>query len=360
MEQVLEQIYFDPANPSSFGGVDRLYQAARTVKPDIKLSDVKDWLSKQDTYTLHRPIKRKFKRSRLISSGLFVQNDLDLADVSNLMKSNEKIRFLLVAIDTLSKRLYVQPLKSKSASDVVEGFEKLWPQDQMPRIVRSDCGKEFTNKSVQLFFKENNIHNFTTSNEVKAHMAERVIRTLRSRIQRFITHTQNEKYIHKLQSIVEAYNESVHSSIGISPNAVTPSNERLIWWTQYWPQKPYRKPKPFKFNVGDYMRITYLRHAFTRGYDNTYSGELFKVIYRTRRDNIPVYKLEDMAGEKIMGTFYTEELTLAPHDQNSIWRIEKTLKTRKRKNHPRESYVKWIGFSDKFNSWILTQDIVDI
>ena len=360
MDNVLKAIYFTPSHTAGFGSVQKLYRAARAVKPDIKLSDVKNWLSKQDSYTLHKPIKRKFKRSRFISSGIYVQNDIDLADVSSLMASNNKIRFLIVSIDTFSRRLYVVPLKSKGASDMVEGLEKLWPEDQVPRIVRSDSGKEFTNKSVQLYFKEHGIHHFTTSNEVKSHFAERVIATLRGRIKRFVTHTQSEKYIHKLPEIVESYNNSLHSSIGISPNSVTPSNQRFLWWSQYWPQKPYRKPQPYRYDVDDQVRITFLRHAFTRGIDHTFSGELFKVISRTRRDNLPLYKLEDMNGEKITGTFYTEELIHAPHDNDGIWHIETVLKTRKRKNHPRESYVKWLHFPDKFNSWIPTADIADI
>jgi hypothetical protein len=360
MDALLSGLYFNPAHPAGFSSTRRLYNAARAVNPDVKLSDVELWLSKQDTYTLHRPIRRNFKRSRFISSGLFIENDVDLADVTHMSKANDNIRFLLISIDTLSRKLYVEPLKSKSGPDVVEAFKKLWPQDQIPRIVRSDKGREFTGAVTQRYFEEHDIHHYTTSNEIKAHFAERVIRTLKSRIQHLVTHTQNEKYIHKLQAIVGAYNESTHSSIGIAPSRVTHANERAVWWLQYWPRRPYQKPKPFRYDVGDQVRITFLRHAFTRGHDFTFSGELFKVIYRTRRDNLPIYKLEDMSGEKITGTFYTEELTHAPHDHDGIWHIEKVLKTRKRKNQPHESYVKWQHFPDKFSSWIPTENITDI
>jgi hypothetical protein len=315
-------------------------------------------LSKQDTYTLNKPAKRKFKRSRLISPGLFIQSDIDLADVSNLAKSNDNIRFLLVSIDTFSRKLYIQPLKSKKASDVIEGLEKLWGNDPMPKVIRSDSGAEFNNRQVQQYFKSNGIHHFTTFNEPKAHLAECVIRSFRMRLHRLITHRQSERYIDDLQPIVSAYNQAVHSSIGIAPADVNHANERTIWWTQYWPREPIKKLKPYLFKVGDMVRISYLRHAFTRGYDYQFTGEVFKVVSRARRDLLPVYKLEDLAGEPLGGTFYTEELTLAPHDDE--WKVEKILSTRKRKGKPKEVLVKWLHFPKKFNSWVRADTLVDI
>ena len=357
MDKILENIYFDPKHPASFSGAEKLYQAAHAENTDITRKFVKDWLSGQDSYTLNKPAKRKFERSRLISAGLFVQNDVDLyMDVSNLSSSNDKVRFILVSIDTLSRKVYLQPLKTKRGVDVREAFEKIWGDDPWPKLVRSDEGKEFKNSSVQSFFKEHDIHHFTTTTDVKAHLAEHVIRTLRGCLHRLITHRQNERYIDHLQDIAFAYNNSIHSSIGIKPADVNQSNERLIWWTQYMPRSTRRRP--FLFEVDDYVRISYARHAFTRGYDYSFSGEIFKVIHRMRRDSIPVYKLNDMADEPVKGTFYTEELNkVAPKD---IWKVEKVIRTRKRRGHPKESLVKWLHFPPRFNQWIPTADIIDI
>ena len=358
MAKILRDIYLRASHPSSFGGARKLYEAAHNVDPSITTAFVKKWLEGQDSYTLNKPLKRKFQRSRLISPGLFVQNDVDLADVSNLSEANDGVTFLLVSIDTLSRKLYVQPLKSKRGQDVAVAFEKLWGNDPIPKLIRSDSGKEFLNSKVQHFFKRNNIHHFTTSNEVKAHLAERVIRTLRSRLKRLITHTQNNSYIDQLQDIVGAYNDSLHSSIGMAPSRVTKTNERAVWWTQYWPKTQNKKPKQFLFKVDDHVRISYLRKAFTREADYSYSGEVFKVVRRTRRDTIPVYKLIDLLDEPILGTFYSEELSkVAPGD---IWKIDKIVRTRKRRGHPKESLIKWLHFPDKHQSWVRSDSIVDI
>ena len=51
----LQQRYYDPKRVGSYGGV----AALRRVVPE---QDVEPWLSEQDTYTLHKPVRRRFKR----------------------------------------------------------------------------------------------------------------------------------------------------------------------------------------------------------------------------------------------------------------------------------------------------------
>ena len=37
------------------------------IQKIISRSEIKDWLSKQDAYTLHHPVRRKFKRPVIIA-----------------------------------------------------------------------------------------------------------------------------------------------------------------------------------------------------------------------------------------------------------------------------------------------------
>ena len=352
MDKIFEKIYFDPEHPAGFGGVEKLYRASKKIESKVKREDVTKWLSSVDSYTLNKVKRQKFPTSRVIVEGLHVQADVDLADMSNLADANDGINFLLIGIDTFSRKLHVQGLKSKRGAVVAAGFEKLW--DNPPKLIRSDRGGEFLNSKVQAYFKKNGIRHFVTNSEKKANYAERVIRTLKARIYRYITHHQNERYIDHLQKFVNSYNNSIHSSIGIAPSNVTKDNERAIWWAVYWPKKP-KKLRPFAFDIGDHVRISYLRHAFTRGYDLKFSGEVFKIVYRTRRDRLPIYKIKDLQDEKITGTFYEQELVkVTPGD---IWKIEKVIRRRKRKGQPAESLVRWQYYPPKFDSWLPTSQI---
>ena len=65
------------------------------------------------------------------------------------------------------------------------------------------------------------------------------------------------------------------------------------------------------------------------------------------------YKIKDLKGEDIKGTFYPPELQ---KKKQEIYRIEKVLKKRTR-NGTKEVYVKWKGYNNNFNSWIPEIDI---
>ena len=69
MEKKLDSIYLDPSQPASFGGLDAVYRAVKEKgKNKISRKQVRDWLSQQDVYTLHKPARRRYKRSRVIAN----------------------------------------------------------------------------------------------------------------------------------------------------------------------------------------------------------------------------------------------------------------------------------------------------
>jgi len=53
-------LYYDPARATAFSTLRKLGVAAKKKKKNIKLSDIRYWLEKQDAYTLHRPSRKRF------------------------------------------------------------------------------------------------------------------------------------------------------------------------------------------------------------------------------------------------------------------------------------------------------------
>ena len=90
------QRYYNQKLVGSYGGV----AALRRVVPD---QDVPRWLSEQDAYTLHKPVRRRFKRRCVVVGGPNQQWQADLVDVSRLKKTNDGTSFLLTIIDVFSK-----------------------------------------------------------------------------------------------------------------------------------------------------------------------------------------------------------------------------------------------------------------
>ena len=228
-KKYLKDIYFNPANPGAFAGPEKLY---RIVKQEnvykISRNKIKQCLQDQDAFSLNRPLRRKFKRNRIVPTQCDAQWDMDLADVSNLEKYNDGIKFLLVVIDLFSRYLWVQPLKGKTHQDILKGLQDILRQGRKPESARSDKGSEFVNRWVNKFMKGLDINHFTSQNKTKANYAERVIRSLKNLMYRYMFHNQTHRYINVLQDLVSNYNSRPHRSLGNrTPKSVQP-NEALL------------------------------------------------------------------------------------------------------------------------------------
>jgi hypothetical protein len=100
MDDYLSSIYYNLKRSGGFGGVEHLYKDVRKeVKFAISRKQIKEWLMKQDTYTLHKPMRRHFKRNSVIMGGIDQQWQMDLTDMQSMQKFNDGYRYLLVCID---------------------------------------------------------------------------------------------------------------------------------------------------------------------------------------------------------------------------------------------------------------------
>ncbi|KAK3907379.1 Putative uncharacterized transposon-derived protein, partial [Frankliniella fusca] len=87
-----------------------------------------------------------------------------------------------------------------------------------------DKGKEYINKTFQKFLKENNITYIHTHNpDIKCSIVERWQRTIKSKLFKRFTHTEQYRCVDGLlDDIVDAYNHTYHRSIKMRPVDVTP------------------------------------------------------------------------------------------------------------------------------------------
>ena len=178
-------------------------------------------------------------------------------------------------------------------------------------------------------------------------------------------HYQNtHRYIDILQAIVKAYNNTIHTSILMKPANVTLSNAQTARANIEKTRRRHRgflAKKP-KFRVGQYVRISREKGVFEKGYTYNWSEEVFRVTRVSRPQGIYTYKLEDLAGEEIDSFFYTDELIAVGDESiaaNREFQIEKIIKTRGR-GAKKEAFVKWRGYPNKFNSWVLYSTLVEV
>ena len=133
-------------------------------------------------------------------------------------KHNKGIRFLLCVIDIFSKYAWVVPLKDKKGISIVKAFQIILKQsNRKPNKVRADKGSEFYNASFKKWLQDNDIVMYSTNNEGKSVVAERFIRTLKSKIYKYMTSISKNVYINKLDDIVDEYNNTYQTTIKMKP-----------------------------------------------------------------------------------------------------------------------------------------------
>lgn len=349
------EAYFDVSEPGSYGGVQALYRLLREKNVKITLKQVREWLAEQDSYSLHKPVRRRFQRRRIYARTIDYLWQTDIVDMIHLAEYNDGYRYLLTVIDVFSKYAWVVPLKKKDAISVAAAVADIFAKGRKPLKLMSDKGTEYTNNTLQRKLREERVQFFTSQNEdIKASVAERFNRTLKTKMWRYFTHRNTNRYIDVLQDFVHSYNHSYHRTIGRTPASVKHEDVDEIR-TRMYGDDAAAAPPPSKLKVNDKVRISKTRRVFDKGYRANWTGEIFTVV-EVIRTTPTTYKIADYGGEIIEGSFYDYELQ-AVIKNDDVYKIDKILRTR-RKNGAKEYFVKWKDYPDKFNSWVGESDLV--
>ena len=153
IDEVLEEIYYTLPSGASFSGIDALFRAAKEKGlKTITRKQVQNWLRKQEVYTFHKPARKNFKRNRAITGGRNIQYQADLVDLTSLSAFNNGYKYLLTCIDIFSKYAWAIPLKTKTGPEITNAFKKIF-KSQKPKILQTDKGSEFLNKTFQSYLK---------------------------------------------------------------------------------------------------------------------------------------------------------------------------------------------------------------
>lgn len=354
MNKTFERIYYNTANSACFAGSEHL---VRKTKNKYVPRKSKNWLLTQDAYTLHTEKKKRFPRNKYIVNNIDDLWQADLAVLKNFSQYNNGVKYLLIVIDVFSKYGWIRALKRKTGKEVNEAFVSIFKQDgRKPVNLQCDKGKEFVSAGSKNFFNKHNINFYTTRNpDTKAAVAERFLKTIKTRLWRYFTYKNTFRYIDVIQDLVHAYNRTVHSSIKMAPVDVNDKNLLLVWRHLYSNKEVYLIPK---LKIGDTVRISREKKHFAKGYERNWSKEIFKVT-RVIRHPVPVYELKDLAGEVIDGTFYEQELQKVIIPKNKLYEVEEVIRM-KGSGETKKVLVKWKGYPEKFNSWIQASQLVPI
>ena len=334
------EAYVNPSHPGSFRGLNSIRRHT-----GVNAENAREWLMGENSYTLHKQSKTKFRRRRTFAKGINELWQADLVDLSLLSKENDSHRYLLTCIDVFSKYARVEPLKNKSGSTIASAFMKMI-ETQQCKLLQTDKGTEFLNEPFQKLLREKKIRHYTSENDdIKASVVERFNRTLKGVMWRYLTRASTGRYIDVLPQLVSSYNNTYHRSIKMTPSEVNAQNESIVRKRLYPVQNFTIR---WKYNVGQSVRMKQTKRVFKKGYEPSWTEEIFTISSLYPSDP-PTYILKDLAGEEIKGKFYEQEIQ--PVKPTDTYVVEKVLKTRRRGKRT-EYFVKWRNYPDKFNSWV--------
>ena len=261
------------------------------------------FLHQKNAHTKYRQVRRRFPRLKVIAYDINEIWSIDVAYVDKLAKYNNGVKYLLVAVDVLSRYLRVVPMRSKSAPETAKAFKKMTVKVK-PQKVWSDKGTEFKGAFKNLC-DEMGIETYTTASETKSAFAERNIRSLKNIMYKHMENKWTYQYINKLAQFVQTINSRVNRVTKLAPNKVTKKHvPELISIASDQSSKFVKKPK---FKVRDTVRIAKQDLPFKKGYKQSFTDEVFTII-KIPTYNPPTYNLRDETGEIIEGKFYEPEL----------------------------------------------------
>ena len=267
-------------------------------------------------------------------------------------KWNKGIRYLLMVIDVSSKFGWIEPLKDKRGESVAHAFEKIFRSGRQPRLLWTDKGSEFYNSSVKRLLSKHHISLYSAENEEKGSVVKRWNQSIKLRLWKMFSVNNNTIYHDKLGKVVNEYNNSFHSSVKMTPVEASHDENQTKVFANLFGDLIYSKHVQATFHVGEKVRISkYKRKVFDKGFTPNWTEEIF-VIDEILNTSPVTYKLVDLQGEKVTGSFYEQELQKA---KQKTFRIEKI---KRRDHNKKQALVKWKDYPDKFNSWVPLSELL--
>lgn len=396
---LLESTYFDPSKAGSFMSAAKLHTALlrkQKNKPKKRgkpvaipsVDAIKLWLQGKRAYTVHRPARKKYPMKQVIVSGVNTQVQADLIDMQQWASENDGFRYILIAIDCFSRFAYSRKLKKKEGLETSVAITSILDEavkrcERKISALQVDQGTEFYNKHVKQIMKNRYVNLFSTKSPTKAQMVERLIRTLRGRQERYNSSKGKRRWIESFPKLVQSYNHSAHSSLpkGVVPADVNLRNESKIWKHLYGdtllatPKSLQNKLSALskgkalpvnqrvgKLKVGDPVRLSKRKRTFEKAFYQNFTDEIFFIAKVSLSTRPHTFRVVDFDGEILEGIFYRHELTPVRFEDNvnRIYAVESIVDEKIRQDGQKYLLVKWKGYSDAHNEWILADRLVPI
>ena len=297
--------------------LSKLYEDLRSV-PSFS-AKITDFLRHNSTHSLHRKVvKKTFPRRRVITRFPFENFMGDLIEYPRYKFANNGYQYILVLIDCFTKKVYTSPMKKKNKEWTADAFENIFKNfDSFPINLITDSGLEFFNANVANVLKSYGINHFAykTKTKWKASIVERVIRTIKSRLEKYFHSKKTPgRWIDVIDKVVSNYNATPHSAHKLPPQDVTDENREEVYKRLY-PHNSITVVCRLKEN--DLVRKIKEKAIFEKGYKINWSEQIFKITTIRQSNGVCWYKLSSLDNKPEPGIYYYYQLNLVSRQNDN-------------------------------------------
>jgi transposase InsO family protein len=271
-DKLLDVLYYKEHN---YDGVDTLYKKAKLRDNSITKNIVKEWLQNQSTHQQTTQDTKK-KVYKPIYSESHYNFQIDLTFLDKYKKSNDGNYVLFTAINVNSRYAYIYYSKSKDAKAVIDMLNKFKKNALEIDIINGDLDSAFTSKECTKWFEDNKIKTFFyKSDSHKLGKINRFHRTLKEKLLKKFTATDDTNWIDIIDKILKNYNNTVNTSTGYTPTEA--SNSFIQTEIISNARNKTEAIETKEINVGDKCRILKDKKIFDK-MQTKYTEEIYNVI----------------------------------------------------------------------------------
>ena len=346
----------------SFGGLNHIKNSV-----NIRNQTLKNVLANSNIYTEFREFKKPKYLPPIRSYGenYLWEADLMFFTHPSFAEENDGNLYILAIIDTFTRRVRMTMLKSKNTTEVTNTLNNLFKESK-PKYLRVDAGGEFISNKFSKMCQQNQVILYVAMEPIKCAFIERFNRTFKRLLVQIMEQNNSLRWIDFLRPALDIYHSRYHRSLQMSPDEAGEEinhdkilRQNLKRYAKFDRIRYLKNKKPTKFKIGQFVKLFRKKGAFEKGYAKNVTKEYFEIYHIDRKLSKDRYYLKDLAGDKVIGSFYEDYLVaFQPGPNGAVFDLDPNYNGRRKniRGVP-HIFVKWLGWPKKFNQWVPVDDV---
>lgn len=213
MSEILKKLYYDPKY--GLQGKAKFVEKVKRDYPNITNKEINTFFENQTLSKVNKKVKFKGFYKIVAIPRTF---QCDLFFMPSYKSRNDNISVFFIAIDIMSRKMWIYPMKNKTKNEIMKCINKLYKD--IPDLKGIEADDEFNQTTISEWCNEKNIllstdvsseDHFNKGN--KLGIVDSAVRNIKKMIRNYMLVNETTRYIDQLDDFVENYNSSVHTSL---------------------------------------------------------------------------------------------------------------------------------------------------